>query len=198
MVTLWLFIVGVISLKLFPPEVTAYIYNEPSLIWRFVSLFTHMVSHGSWGHLLGNFIFGAPYMLYLEARIKSAKKFTRLFFLFGFSAWLMQIAFDHFSLFESRGLIGSSGAIFGIVGATLMCYRGPWFLELAARGLLIFHVVTQAQAAWFALSWPMGVASGAHLGGLLAGILFSHLYLNRGPSRFQKLLRDLRRSLLKR
>jgi membrane associated rhomboid family serine protease len=196
--TVSLFIIGVISLLLFPPTTTAYIYSEPSVIWRFVSFFTHMVSHGGWAHLLGNFMFGFPYMFYLEYKLKSTKKFIRTFVFFGGAALLTQILFDMFALFKPLGLIGSSGAIFGVTGAVLMGYRGPKPIELTAKALLIFHIVTQAQAAYYNLTYPIGVASGAHLGGLLAGVWFSNRHLNPGPNHFQKLLRGLRRFLPKR
>lgn len=198
MATLSLFLVSVLSLLLFEPIVTAYLYAEPFLVWRFVTLFTHMVSHSSWAHLLGNFVFGAPYMFYLEKRLNSSKKFIRLFFALGFAAWFSQWLFDKIALFKTMGLIGSSGAIFGLVGAALMCYRGPKIIEFAARSLLVFHIITQAQLAWFSLSFPMGVAYAAHLGGLLAGAWFSYRHLRRGPNHFRKLRRVLRRFLPKR
>lgn len=198
MATVSLFIISVLSLLLFPPTTTAYIYDEPSLMWRFVSFFTHMVSHGGWAHLLGNFMFGFPYMFYLEYKLKSTKKFIRTFVFFGGIALLTQILFDLFALFKPIGLIGSSGAIFGIVGAALMSYRGFKPIELAAKALLIFHIITQAQAAYYNLIFPIGVASGAHLGGLLAGVWFSYRHLNRGPSHSQKRSRGSRRFLPKR
>lgn len=168
-----LFLVGVLSLLLFDPITTAYIHNEPSAMWRFVNLFTHIVSHGSWSHLLGNYIFGAPFLIYLETKMKSTKKFVRLFFILGFASLALQSVFNYFSSFQSLGLIGSSGAIFGVVGAALMSYKGPRPIELAARSMLIFHVVNQAQMAFISLHFPMGIGFAAHLGGLLAGIAFS-------------------------
>lgn len=197
MATLGLFLTSVLSLLIFDPFTTAYLYDEPSLLWRFVTLFTHIVSHGSLAHLLGNFIFGLPYLFYMEYRLKSPKKFIRLFFALGIYAWLFQIAFDQFSTYKSLGLIGSSGAIFGIVGAALMSYRGFKPIQLAAKALLIFHVVTQAQAAFTNVMFPTGIASAAHLGGLIGGILFSHYRLNRGPSRSRKQPRGVRRFLPK-
>lgn len=173
MASIALFLVGVVSLLLFDPTTTAYLYNEPLFRWKFVSLFTHIVSHANWDHLLGNYLFGAPYLIYLETKVKSFKKFIRLFFAFGFSAWACQFLLSKFSIFEGVGLIGSSGAIFGVIGAALMSYKGPRPIELAARAILIFHVVTQAQMAIMSLVWPVGVGYGAHLGGLLAGIAFS-------------------------
>lgn len=196
--TLGLFLAGVLSLLLFHPTTTAYLYAEPLLRWKFVTLFTHMLSHSSWSHLLGNYLFGAPYMIYLEYRLKSAKKFIRLFFWTGFVAFLCQYVANELSLFKSSGLIGSSGAIFGLVGASLMCYRGPRAAEITAKAILIFHIASQAEAAYASLVFPMGVAYAAHLGGLLSGAWFSYRHLRRGPNHFRKLRRALRRFLPKR
>ena len=173
MATIALFLVGVLSLLLFDPVVTAYLYNEPSWMWRFVNVFTHMVSHGNWDHLVGNFIFGAPFMLYLEHKLKSTKTFVRLFFGLGFCAFLLQLALDHFSMFHSMGMIGSSGAIFGLIGAALFLYDGPKPIQVAAKTLACFYILTQAQMAFASLFLPLGVAYGAHLGGLIGGVLFS-------------------------
>jgi membrane associated rhomboid family serine protease len=179
MATICFFLVGVASLLLFDPMVTAYLNNEPSWAWWFISLFTHMVSHANWGHLLGNYIMGMPYMLYLENRLKDTKLFVRLFFVLGFCALIGQKIADQISIFQVKGLIGSSGAIFGIIGAALSLYEGPKILKVAARSLLLFFITTQFLSAKAALSWPMGVAYAAHLGGLIGGVLFSLHYRRR-------------------
>lgn len=186
MASIALFLIGVLSLLLFDPSITAYVYDEPSLKWKFVSFFTHIVSHGNWDHLLGNYIAGAPYLIYLETKLKSTKKFIRLFFIFGASAWTCQLLLTKLSLFKSVGLIGSSGAIFGVIGASLMSYKGPRPIEIAARSLLAFYVITQAQMALISLYWPVGVGYGAHLGGLLAGMTFSLRLHHRLLHRFRQ------------
>lgn len=184
MATIALFLVSVLSLLLFDPSVTAYLYNEPSWVWRFVSVFTHMVSHGSWDHLLGNFIFGAPFMLYLEHKLKCTKTFIRLFFGLGLCSFLLQLIADHFSAYHSMGLIGSSGAIFGLTGAALVLYDGPKPIQIAAKLLACFYIFKQTQMAFVSLFFPLGVAYAAHLGGLIGGVLFTlhhrrHLHLCR-------------------
>lgn len=173
MATLCLFIVGVLSLVFFEPIKTAYVHGDPSLVWRFVTLFTHMVSHGSWDHLIGNFSFGAPFMIYLENKLKDTKKFVRLFFAIGLCSFLFQCIFNTITFFPAMGLIGSSGAIFGLVGAALMLYDGPKPLRIAAKMVTFLYVFSQFQLARASLYWPMGTAYAAHLGGLLAGITFS-------------------------
>ena len=179
MATLTLFLIGVLSLICFDPIVTAYIYGDPSWVWTFVNLFTHMVSHANWEHLIGNYMFGAPFMLYLEYKLNDTKKFVRLFFALGFCAFALHTIFNSLSLFKAVGVIGSSGAIFGLIGAALTLYKGPKPLEWAAKMLLAFHILSQAKLALISLYWPMGIAYSAHLGGLLGGIVFSLRHLRR-------------------
>jgi len=180
MATIALFLLGVISLLCFDPSVTAYIYGETSLKWKFVTLFTHIVSHGNWSHLIGNFIFGGPYLLYLEHKLKSTKKFVRLFFVFGFAAFAFQYIVSQFSMFPGLGLIGSSGAIFGVIGYSLNLRKKSKVINLLSKSLLCFFIITQAMSAHQSLYWPDGVAYAAHLGGLLAGVALS---LRRRPGR---------------
>lgn len=179
MATLGLFIVGVFSLLFFDPIQTAYFHNEPSIVWKLVNLVTHMVSHGNWAHLTGNFIFGAPFMIYLEHRLKCTKTFVRLFFALGLGALGTQILVNQIAAFPSMALIGSSGAIFGLVAAALCMYDGPKLLKLAARALVTYHAVTQLQMTLFSLLIPLGVAYGAHFGGIVFGILFTYLHHRR-------------------
>lgn len=180
MATLVLFLVGVVSLLCFDPSVTAYIYGETSWMWKFVTLFTHIVSHGSWNHLIGNFIFGGPYLLYLEHKLKNTKKFVRLFFVLGFAAFVSQYSMSQFSMFPGLGLIGSSGAIFGMIGYALNLRKKSRVINLLSKCLLCFFIVTQAISMHQSLYWPDGVAYAAHLGGLLAGVALS---LRRRPGR---------------
>ena len=44
-------------------------FNANAGLWAVVGLLFHAVSHGSWDHLLGNYVFGMPYMLYLEHKL---------------------------------------------------------------------------------------------------------------------------------
>ena len=171
MVTAILFLIGLVSLFLFSPETTAfYYYNPVDLAW-FARLITHMVSHGNTFHLLGNFAFGLPFMLYAEYRLKSTKKFLKLFFYTGLAALLGQGIAEMFSPIKVGAVIGSSGAIFGILGYTLASINESRVARLLAWGALAFHIFNQAMYTLFSLKGLVfGVAFAAHLTGMLAGI----------------------------
>lgn len=171
MVTFALFLVGVISLILFDPSVTAFYYTKPDSIMWFVRLLTHMVSHGNFRHLMGNFMFGLPFMLYAEYRLNDAKKFLKLFFYTGLAALVGQRLLDSFSVMPAKGVIGSSGAVFGIVAFALTIANETKWIRVISLATLAFHVYTQALLTWYSVTGLVwGIAFGAHLSGILAGI----------------------------
>lgn len=172
MITLALFLTGVVSLLLFEPSVTAFYYTKPDGIMWFIRIVSHMVSHGNFRHLMGNFMFGLPFMLYAEYRLQDSKKFLKLFFYTGLAALIGQRLFDLYSVFPANGVIGSSGAVFGVVAFSLAIANENKWIRLMSLSTLAFHIHNQAMLTWYSmkgLTW--GVAFGAHLCGILAGVL---------------------------
>jgi membrane associated rhomboid family serine protease len=170
-ITLALFLTGVLSLIFFDPSVTAFYYKKPDGIMWFIRIFTHMVSHGNLRHLLGNFLFGLPFMLYAEYRLQDHKKFLKLFFYCGLAAVLGQGIIDRFSVLPAMGVIGSSGAVFGIVAFALAIANENKWVRIMSLSTLAFHIYNQGMLTWYSLqglTW--GVAFGAHLCGILTGI----------------------------
>ncbi len=130
------------------------------------TLFTHMVGHGGWAHLIGNYSFGLPSMMYLEGRI-GRNKFLEVFFLCGaFGALLNCI------LMGNVPMIGSSGAIAGTFAAACCLFGKTKIEHVVALAALTCFFVAQV------VSWPeeafTGVAFMAHIGGALMGMLLMH------------------------
>lgn len=186
MVTAILFLVGLVSLILFSPETTAfYYYNPVNLTW-FARLISHMVSHGNAFHLLGNFAFGLPFMLYAEYKLQSPRKFLKLFAYTGLVALLGQGIAEMFSPIKVGAVIGSSGAIFGIVGFALASINESLIARVLALGALAFHIFTQGLYTLFSLKGLMfGVAFAAHLAGMLAGVAIAFI-LHRRSRRLRR------------
>ena len=180
MVTAVLFLVGVLSLISLSPDLTAFYYvNQVDWLW-FARLFTHMVSHGDIWHLLGNFAFGLPFMIYAEHVLKSHKALLKLFFYTGLVALLGQRIAELYTPIQVGAVIGSSGAIFGIVGFALASITGPLIIRLMAYGTLVFHAFNQGMLTWYSIKGlTFGVAFGAHLAGLLAGVAIALIIRRR-------------------
>lgn len=187
MITLALFLVGVVSLLFFDPNTTAFYYVKPDGIMWFIRIVSHMVSHGNLRHLLGNFLFGLPFMLYAEYRLQDSKKFLKLFFYTGLVALVGQRLIDMFSVLPAQAVIGSSGAVFGVVAFALAIANENKWIRLMSLSTLAFHIHNQAMLTWYSLqglTW--GVAFGAHLCGILAGVLCAIIlrrHLARRPRR---------------
>lgn len=176
MATLSLFIVGLLSLLFFSPEQTAFLYSLPIGWEMFARAFTHMVSHANMQHLTGNFCFGLPYMLYLEHRMKSTKKFIRIFVGFGLVALAGQFIAGYFSVYKSSGMIGSSGAIFGMAALAMISYDGSWLYQRIFKTVMWYYFLQQGLLTLSGLNFPTGVGNAAHFSGILAAIIL-HWFL---------------------
>ena len=189
MITLALFLTGVVSLLLFDPSITAFYYTKPDGIMWFVRLISHMVSHGNFKHLMGNFMFGLPFMLYAEHRLQDSRKFLKLFFYTGLVALAGQRLFDLLALYPTTAVIGSSGAVFGVVAFSLAIANDNKWIRLMSLSTLAFHIYNQGMLTYYSIQgWTFGIAFGAHLSGILAGIaaaiiLRHHLRRRRQGSR---------------
>lgn len=132
-------------------------------------LITYQFSHASWGHLLGNFSFGLPFMLFLESKIGS-KALLRFYLICGVGSAML--------FFATAGLgasmIGSSGSIFGVAMGACLYFGDNRSERILGLGLLVFLMTVQSFLA--ANDMLSNTAYWGHIGGGLTGIL---LYANR-------------------
>ncbi len=141
--------------------------NEP---WRFI---TPIFVHGGVIHLLFNayalFLFGP-----IVERKLTKKEFLMLFFLGGIVASLAYYATIILGIGLPVPAVGASGAIYAILGAAAVLYPEMtifiWFFPMKMKYAVIFWVITQSLGTFDVSS---GVASAAHLGGLIFGYLFT-------------------------
>jgi membrane associated rhomboid family serine protease len=142
--------------------------SEP---WRFV---TSMFLHGSALHIFFNayalFLFGSI----LERKV-SRKDYLVLFFAAGIIGGLAYYFTYLLGIIPPIPALGASGAIFGILGACAVTFPEMrifvWFFPMKMKHAAIFWLVLE-----FAGSFDVGsgIASAAHLGGLLFGIAFAY------------------------
>jgi membrane associated rhomboid family serine protease len=146
-----------------------------------------MVSHGNSWHLIGNFVFGLPFMIYAEHLLQSHRKFLKLFFYTGLAALLGQRIAEMYSPVQVGAVIGSSGAIFGVIGFALASIQGSKIVRLMSYGTLVFHIFNQGMLTWYSIKGlTFGVAFGAHLAGLLAGVAIALILRRRSRRRQSK------------
>jgi membrane associated rhomboid family serine protease len=168
-VTLSLLLVGILiqCLASLHPSVVDRLALSPALsLLCLVRLFTHMLAHAGWGHLIGNFSFGLPFMLYLESRLGS-KKFLVHYVACGIGSACL------FALMTggAQGMIGSSGAIMGAsIGA---CLEFGDTKKMHVLGLVMALCLFIPQLAMAPLQDLLGVAIYGHVGGALTAMLLA-------------------------
>ena len=145
---------------------------------HYTGLITHMIVHGSWMHVLMNSVgiiaFGAPVARDLSRGV-APLAWIALFIVCGIAGAL---GYAVVNMGNAIPMIGASGALFGLIGASLRLMAGPGIL------IPLFHpMVIRSAIAWLAVTVLVGLAGGvlagdsarvaweAHLFGFLAGIV---------------------------
>ncbi|MHA1600267.1 MAG: rhomboid family intramembrane serine protease [Alphaproteobacteria bacterium] len=145
-----------------------------------LSLVTSMFLHGGWLHLIGNML----YLWIFGNNIEDSmghRRFIVFYILCGIAAALTQAVQDPASVVP---MIGASGAIGGILGGYIVLFPRARILVLVPLGILFFTLRIPAVVVlgiWFALQFflstmsstgaPGGVATWAHVGGFVAGLI---------------------------
>ncbi|MDD5171693.1 MAG: rhomboid family intramembrane serine protease [Candidatus ainarchaeum sp.] len=185
--TYLLAILGIVFiLQLISDPVTGLFIFDPALAltqpWRFI---TSMFLHGSITHLFFNayalFMFGSI----LETQI-SKKDYLIIYFGAGLLGGLLYYATYLLGIIPPIPALGASGAIYGILGATAI-------LLPEMRIFFFFFPIKMRYAAilWFALEFlgtfdiSSGIASAAHLGGLIFGVAYAWYLSKRQPEFYQ-------------
>ena len=141
-------------------------------LFSFVTVLTSMFLHGGVSHILGNMIFLVVFGPRVEEAI-GGPRFALYYIAWGIAAATAQIYVDPGS---SVPTLGASGAIGGVLGAYLLLFPGNKIQVYFP----IFLVVSFAIRAWILLGfwflWQIfvpqnGIASWAHVGGFLAGMV---------------------------
>lgn len=163
----------------------AFIPSKPTLL----AIFAHMFLHADIFHLLGNMWFFWVFGDNVEDKLGRAR-FLLLYFLSGIAALVAHIMINPGS---SVPLVGTSGAISGILGAYMVLF--PRARVHVYYGYFISgHLPAFLYAfIWFAfqllygiatLGMQAGIAFFAHIGGFIAGMVLA-LILKPKPKRIR-------------
>lgn len=164
------------ALQAIIPGYTQIFYLNPASLQLF-QFVTSIFLHGGLMHLLFNsyalFAFGPV----LENRL-GKNNFLALFFLSGIFGNLLYYITTVIGIIPPIPALGASGAIFGIFGGLVITDPN--------MRLLIFGIIPlkirDAAIMWFVLEFfgtfnaASGIASAAHLGGLVIGYIFTKFY----------------------
>ena len=177
----YIFYFGFKPASLFNPE-----FNFPSFS-PILTIFTSMFMHGGWLHFLSNMLYLWIFADNIEDRIGSYK-FVFFYLMCGLMAAITQYFGDTTT---SVPMIGASGAIAGILGAYI--YLFPKVQITVIIPLVIFFFTIKLPAIivlgfWFLIQFinvaiindeSSGVAWLAHIGGFVAGLFYSMIFIRK-------------------
>ena len=165
------------------------ITENPLALETPLDIFRSMFFHGGWLHLLSNMLYLYLFGDNVEDRM-GAVIYIILYFFSGTVAAFSQIMIDPYSRIP---LIGASGAIAGILGSYLLLFPGvrvrgiiplgPYirFAEWPAWTVLVMWFVLQLISGFLALGAGTGESGGvaffAHIGGFVAGLFFTFIFM---------------------
>jgi membrane associated rhomboid family serine protease len=148
----------------------------------FLTLFTAMFMHGGWVHLGGNMLYLWIFGDNVEDRLGHVLFFV-FYLLCGIAATFAQLAFSTGSNVPN---LGASGAIAGVLGAYLLMFPKGRVSVLMGRGVIPMPALVVI-GLWFVLQFFSGIGSianttdtggvayMAHIGGFIAGLVFTFL-----------------------
>jgi len=158
---------------------------EPTHVWagEYWRLGTSMFMHIGWIHLAWNTYASIGWCMAIE-RFLGARRFVLVYLLSGFAGSCLSAIMSVFFA-EGRVSAGASGAMFGIVGATLAIRHkqlGSFKAFTSDPGIRSTFVQL---AIWTAIGLTaLRMDNSAHLGGLLAGAAATALFLERARLRW--------------
>lgn len=135
------------------------------------------------GHIAINMLIFAIFGFPLEQAL-GKRKFVILYLISGIgSAVFYLFVTDFFIGAQSAGLIGASGAIFGVIAAYAFKYPKTWIyvlglFPLPAALMLVFLLIEESFIGL--LSLEPGVANFGHVGGIITGLLLMVIWRSTG------------------
>ncbi|HEX2907091.1 MAG TPA: rhomboid family intramembrane serine protease [Phototrophicaceae bacterium] len=173
--------------------VPANLTNNPFSLEAFLDIMRSMFLHGGWDHILGNMLYLWLFGDNLEDRLGGIL-YLVLYFASGFVATIAQTVIDPTSTIP---MIGASGAIAGVLGGYLLMFPG-----VRVRGIVPIGRISQLAempawtvlGLWFVLQlvqgfgslgasaeYGGGVAFFAHIGGFIAGLVLTWIFMRMVP-----------------
>ncbi len=152
---------------------------------EFVTIFTSMFMHAGWVHLGGNMLFLWIFGDNVEDRFGRIQ-YLIFYLLCGIAATFAQLAFSKGSSVPN---LGASGAIAGVLGSYLAMFPnqhvrvlvGQAVMQVSALvmigGWIVLQLFSGIASITSATTATGGVAYLAHIGGFLAGLILTYVFM---------------------
>lgn len=165
MLSILFFLISTFMLIGVPMDWQAILWQEAGTLKYFINILTHMFGHAGWGHLLGNYLFLFPYGLYLEHK-RGQGRFLSCWFISGLASLFMHRLMTLSS--PVGGLIGASGAISGVMAASLLSLDQNRWYRAAGVANLGWRLYVEVERAKVGFGM---IAFWGHVGGMIGGAL---------------------------
>jgi membrane associated rhomboid family serine protease len=173
--------------------VPANVVRNPLAVDTILDLLRSMFFHGGWAHLLSNMLYLWLFGDNIEDRM-GVVLYLILYFFSGFAASIAQIVIDPGSTIP---MIGASGAIAGVLGGYLVMFPGVRVRGIIPLGFFSRSVewpawivlgmwfVMQLFSGFLSLGAQTGATGGvaffAHIGGFVAGLVLTWIFMKLVP-----------------
>ncbi len=139
------------------------------------TIITSMFLHGSFSHLFMNMLALYFFGMYVTSII-GERDLIRVYFIGGIAGSLFYVIFAFFSISTSMNIpvVGASGALFAVGGA--LAILRPYMRVIIFPFPVPMPMWMAETIIFFLVSLFPNVAWQAHLGGLIAGVLFGYYY----------------------
>ncbi len=145
-------------------------YFNPASPLEYIRLFTHILGHAGWTHLLGNFS-----IILLIGPILEEKYGSAPFLLMILTTALVTGVIN--ILFFPTGLLGASGAAFMMILLAPFTNTKSGDIPLTFILIVVLYITKQVYSSFQSNS----IAEFAHLAGGACGSIFGFLHLHREP-----------------
>jgi membrane associated rhomboid family serine protease len=176
--TFYIILINVVffAIQIFFPPFSEIFSLTPSLALsgQYYQFISYMFLHGNLMHIVLNMfvfaIFGFPLELTL-----GRKRFLTVYIVSGIGSAVFYILIMTLMMgFLDIGLLGASGAIFGVLAAYAFKYPRQWvyilgLIPLPASVLIVFLLIEETFLG--VLSLQPGIANFGHVGGIITGLL---------------------------
>lgn len=154
--------------------------NEPLHVWagEYWRLATHMFLHIGWVHIAMNTYASIGWATAIE-RVLGKARFLSIYLVAGVAGGCASVVSS--LIFQPHISAGASGALFGMIGATLALRRRrmPSFAAFFADGPVRSTLIQLG--LWVAIGYQFGFDNAAHAGGFVAGALMAWLFTSQAP-----------------
>lgn len=153
----------------YPALMEVLCFSTDSLVNLLLGAITYQLLHAGPGHLVGNFVFGLPFMLFLEHKLGS-RSFATFFFACGVGS-----ALCHVFIMGPGSLVGASGSIMGCMAGASMLYGQHKVEKVLGALFMSLLLLSKMSVGIQGVVLGSPIAHWGHVGGCVTALILVSL-----------------------